>query len=716
MDVPGVPEALPEAPPVWHNGRYYGPLQTALPPLTDGPTPGNYLADTRTARPGDGDRQDNLLDGLIGGSPGGPSGGGWTNPSTGAGIFGRDKVVSGTFSTPYRLFDQELSDLLDGNDLARRIVLTRPREMFRRGYILVVKPDNAGAEGAADPDAQAEATAQTDKHGLGQTGVLGGNESGPAAPGAPVIDPTGTQAQNLIEMGTAATPPAKGPAPAAPGAGKSPVEADQTSSTFTTTEDPTGERLNKGPIAGRLENGQAGASAAEAGGGPVPGVRPGQDPKGIAPTNGPGMPGGKAAPAGDQGAQAELVVEAESYADRLALKARVKEGLIFGGLYGGGVLIINADDGLDMSEPLDEANIKTIKSLTFMDRRFVFASTWYAEIGPKWGEVETWSIINPFGGQANVRVHETRVIKFDGAITNFLKRRQLLGWSLSLLQAPYDVMRQFDMSFQSVSALMADISQAVMKINGLSQLISRDQKSLQTRMKMVDMGRSSSRMLYIDAENEAFERTATPLTGVSDVLEMLMLRLAAAAEMPVAILFGREPSGLNATGDADFRRFYDVIAGEQVEVVDPKLRRLYTLIFAAKDGPTKGVVPAKGLEFIWHKLYAPSEVEQSTIRYNMAQADDLYINNNTLLPEEVAMSRFGRTGDLHLDTEVNTQLRQEKLATAQLAPSGAEKAQQDQEQKLVQIAATGAAKQGPPGSPKDSKLGSPGGSGGKPSP
>ena len=140
--------------------------------------------------------------------------------------------------------------------------------------------------------------------------------------------------------------------------------------------------------------------------------------------------------------------------------------------------------------------------------------------------------------------------------------------------------------------------------------------------------------------------------------------------MPVALLFGREPSGLNATGDADFRQFYDKTSGEQRDYAEPRLRRVYDVIFAAKDGPTGGVPPARALEFVWHKLYEPSEKEQAEIRWLMAQGDEKYVANKILLPEEVALSRF-RTGDLHLDTEIKTDLREKALETAELAPSGA---------------------------------------------
>ena len=162
----------------------------------------------------------------------------------------------------------------------------------------------------------------------------------------------------------------------------------------------------------------------------------------------------------------------ETYANKLQLRGKAKEASVFGGLYGGGLLIVGADDGQDMAMPLDETQIRTVRYLSWVDRRFVFASTWYADIGPQFGEVETWEIINPFGGQANTRIHESRVVRFDGAPVDFLMRRRLLGWTLSVLQAPYDAMRQFDMSFQSIANLMSDLSQAVMSVNGLAQMIS----------------------------------------------------------------------------------------------------------------------------------------------------------------------------------------------------------------------------------------------------
>jgi phage-related protein (TIGR01555 family) len=545
-------------------------------------------------------RNDSMLDGLIGTGPRDSAHGGWVNPLTGHGT-NRDKVTAGEYREQDRITDPELSALWNGNDLAKRIVGAKAKEMYRRGWVL----NFPGAPGPDDPKTALAAAAAAPK-------------PSPAAKALPPNDP------------------------------ESKVR----------TDDLSGNQNELGPP------GPTAVAIAEP---PKPDEVPATD----------GKPG-------DQGDKADIAKAMELYAKPLDIRGKFLNASIFGGLYGGGLLIMGLDDGQDVSMPLNEDNIRGVSYLTWIDRRFIVAHTWYDEIGPSYGEVEIWNIINPFGNQRNTLIHESRVLRFDGEPVDLFMRRRLAGWTLSRLQAPYDVMRQFDMSFQSVASLMSDISQAVMSVNGLAQMISNDQKTLQTRMQMIDMARSSMRMVFIDAENEKFERVATPLTGVSDVMQMQMLRMAAAADTPVAILFGREPSGLNATGDADFRRWYDCIAGDQTNEVEPKLERLYTLLCRAKDSPAKGVVPSGGLSFTWHKLYAPSELEQSTIRFNMAQADDLYIGNGTLLPEEVAMSRF-RSGDLHLDTEIQGDLRRESLKTAQLAPSGADKFQADQDQKTAEL-------------------------------
>ncbi len=361
---------------------------------------------------------------------------------------------------------------------------------------------------------------------------------------------------------------------------------------------------------------------------------------------------------GGQNGNAETAAEVAEYAAKLRCDEMCRDGSIFGRLFGGTLLIIGADDGQDVSLPLNEDRIKSVRYLNLVDRRFLFAKTYYSNpFEPKFGEVETYQVTNAFGDQQQSVVHETRVIRFDGNPVEILKKRQLAGWTLSVLQRPYDVLRAFDSSFQAAANLMVDASQAVFKMKGLMQQIaSGESQALQQRMAMVDMSRSSARAILLDEENEDFKRESTSFAGIADTLGVFMQRIASAADMPVTILFGREPSGLNATGEADFQHFYDTIASEQKNRMEPALRRIYELICLAKDSPTRGAIPKDGIEIHWKPLKQPNDIEKAEIYSKMAVADAAYVTNQILMPEEVALSRF-KGGELHLETEIDVESR-----------------------------------------------------------
>jgi phage-related protein (TIGR01555 family) len=364
---------------------------------------------------------------------------------------------------------------------------------------------------------------------------------------------------------------------------------------------------------------------------------------------------------GEQNENAEVAQDLEDYAEKLKANRMLRDGMTFARLFGGGVTLIGADDGLDPSLPLNEDNIKSIKYLNNIDRRFLVARTYYDDpMQPNFGEVETYQVTNAFGKQTAAVIHESRLIRFDGAPVDILKRRQLAGWTLSVLQRVYDTLRQFDTSFQAVSNLMVDASQAVFSMKGLMDIITSDNAGvLGTRMAMVDYTRSSGRAVLVDADTEKFERTNTSFSGIPDVLDRLMQRLASCADMPVTILFGRSPAGMNATGDSDWQHFYDTISSEQKNTLEPALIRLYRLICLAKDGPTNGVEP-DDIEIHFHALKEPTDKEQAELEYLVAQKDQIYFTIGALQPEQIALSRW-RGGDFSMTTEIDVEQLEEAL-------------------------------------------------------
>ncbi len=144
------------------------------------------------------------------------------------------------------------------------------------------------------------------------------------------------------------------------------------------------------------------------------------------------------------------------------------------------------------------------------------------------------------------------------------------------------------------------------------------------------MSRSISRSILLDAEDEDFKRDTYGFAGIPEILEKMMLRLAAAARLPVSLLMGQAPAGMNATGESDTRFFYDQVRSEQ-EALKPKLERLVKIMNGDENIAVNIEFPA---------LWQMTDREKAELRRMEAETDRIYLQEGVLLPEEVALKRF----------------------------------------------------------------------------
>lgn len=304
---------------------------------------------------------------------------------------------------------------------------------------------------------------------------------------------------------------------------------------------------------------------------------------------------------------------------RMHAMPKLREGWIWGRLYGGGAVFIGADDGQDPEQPLNEAAISTVRFLNVLRRPQLHVAQRYADTTlPSYGEPEIFEVHQSVqaGGElvpTGRRIHASRLIIFGGSLTASSWGARADGWEDSVLQASHHALRETATAWQSVAHLISDASQGVLKIANLVDLIaSGGQAELRTRIQLMDMARSVCRAMLVDADRESFERVATSFAGLPEMMDRMMMRAAATAEMPVTILFGRSPGGLNATGESDIRGWYDVVSDAQTDVLLPRLERLLQLVMLSKDGPTGGALPER-----WHvrfrPLWQPTELEQAQV-------------------------------------------------------------------------------------------------------
>jgi uncharacterized protein len=337
-------------------------------------------------------------------------------------------------------------------------------------------------------------------------------------------------------------------------------------------------------------------------------------------------------------------------------------------LYGGAVLVLGVDDGAAAHTPLRPERARRLDWLLPIDRRFVTPHTFYSK-GPKAREPETYYIQQPgvLGVPSKTFViHESRLIIFRGARTSFYERQRRNYWDNSVLLRPYRTVRSFATGFKAVEILLTDGPSGVLKIKNLRDYLGgAGRAALEKRMAELELMRSVVRGTVVDSE-ESYERMQFSWAGIQDVLDRLMLRLSSAVRIPVTILMGQSPAGMNATGESDFRWFYDQVKARQVSTLEPRIKRLIRVLCATKEGPTAGKVP-ESIKLKWRPLWRPTALEQAQIRKAHADEAAVYVNADVITPEEVAISPNFPSG-----YSINRKVRLEalkKLSEAEQPPA-----------------------------------------------
>lgn len=369
----------------------------------------------------------------------------------------------------------------------------------------------------------------------------------------------------------------------------------------------------------------------------------------------------------------------------LGAESALREAWVWGRLYGFGAVLLGVDDGLPLFEPLDIDKVVGLSHLTVLRRPQLHPETYYDDISkPMYGKVETYRIttsVLPRGSQSRQAyrdkqtrdyvVHESRLLSFRGAPTSRWGIQSASEWDDSILQRVYQAVQASSSSWMSAAHLMTDASQGVLKITNLMQLLTAaGEEKLRQRIRFLDLGRSVCRALLID-ERETFERTPTPFTGVPELLDRFMMRVASAAQMPVTILFGRSPAGMNATGEADTRAWYDQVATERSKRLTPQIDKLVRVLTAVDHGPTKGVVIDE-FAVVYPPLWQPTAKERAETLKITADALATLTTSRIILPEEGALklAHCGEFDELDVEArEAALRYELERLADPQPDPA-----------------------------------------------
>lgn len=298
------------------------------------------------------------------------------------------------------------------------------------------------------------------------------------------------------------------------------------------------------------------------------------------------------------------------------IRNRIADGLRWGRLYGGagGIILIRGhEDRMDTPLEYDAILPETFTGLYVFDRwSGISPSSTLVEdtSDPDFGLPEFYEVVS---NEMNfsTRIHHSRVVRFVGRELPYMEKLAELWWGESEVEALYQDVVKHDNVAYNMAALTFHANVDTMEIDNLDQLFGLGTKEQQVRFWNLMQAQSVVKSNFgTRLVNKGDNMTSTQYTfaGLKDVYDAMALELSGASRIPMTKLFGRAPSGMNATGASDLQNYYDYIDTLRESKLRPVLERLMPIMCMS----AFGAVP-EGADIVFPPLWSPGAKETAEI-------------------------------------------------------------------------------------------------------
>lgn len=303
---------------------------------------------------------------------------------------------------------------------------------------------------------------------------------------------------------------------------------------------------------------------------------------------------------------------------RTQLINKIQRGLGWGRLYGGalGVMLIKGQgEPEQLASPLELRKMVPgdFAGLLILDRwNCISPSTDLVEdiTDPEYGLPDFYNVTDPVSGHM-INIHHSRCIRFLGNELPYWEQVSELYWGASVIESVFDELKKRDNVSWNIAQLTFMANLRVLKMQDLGQTLSatdpRSQEELYRTLSAQNWLMSNMGMQIMDAA-DGLETHQYTFGGLAGCYQQFIMDISGAAEIPVTKLFGRSPSGLNATGESDLQNYYDMIGEKQESILRPVLNKLLPPFLMS----LFGAVP-DDLDFDFNPVSEPTDKERSDL-------------------------------------------------------------------------------------------------------
>lgn len=301
----------------------------------------------------------------------------------------------------------------------------------------------------------------------------------------------------------------------------------------------------------------------------------------------------------------------------------------------------DTDDPAELKKPIGDGRNKisqskitkgSLKRLRVVEPVWCYPARYNANdpIRPDWYFPETWFCMGK-------EIHHTRLLPFVGReVPDLLKPAYAFG-GLSLTQMLKPYVDNWLDTRQSINRLISRFSTSGIKTDMQQQLAPADaagggmtDDDFFRRMDMFVTMAKNEGLMVLDKNGEEFFQFNVPLGTLDQLQAQSQEQICSASGIPVVVLLGLTPHGLNASSDGEIRAFEDWVAAYQPHFFGDRIQRVIDFAMIDLWG---AVDPEIGYE--WVPLHSLDEKGVEDVQKSKADRDGVYVDRGILSQEEV---------------------------------------------------------------------------------
>ena len=279
----------------------------------------------------------------------------------------------------------------------------------------------------------------------------------------------------------------------------------------------------------------------------------------------------------------EDLAELRKLEARHSIRQELTDAIRWARLYGGSLalMVIRGDaDRLDQPLDLDLLPPDCFQGLLVLDRAQGISPSLELVTDlddPDYGLPMFYTVNMDPEKTGQMKLHHSRVLRF---VSRELPRTEMIAegyFGASELEHLWDELQKRSATSANIAQLVFQANITTLKMGNLGDSIAMgsDESISAVRTLISEENRfRTSYGIQLLSKEDSYENHPYSFAGLSDIYELFMMDLAGAAEIPATKLFGRSPAGMNSTGEADMRNYYEMISGLQERMLRPALERL----------------------------------------------------------------------------------------------------------------------------------------------